>query len=194
MSLCTVITPAILDTLLGRLAVLFLSGANGDLALARHAASRMLATHHAETEAELCLAAEIISFSFHALEALSQAATPDMPLNKILRLRGSAVSLSREAHKSHRRLDQLRRDRQAGIITQPPAQPEPPPARPRIDQAIALIEATREMITSTASHPGNAATQSFQKHAAAKRITENLNKNQAAYRAAAAATQPAGPV
>jgi hypothetical protein len=45
---------------------------------------------------ELRLAANIVGFSFHALEALGQAATPEMPMTRILRLRSSAVSLSRE--------------------------------------------------------------------------------------------------
>src|ERR1700687_1457880 len=87
MSFATTLLPAILDTVLGRLAILFLSGANGDLTAARQAAAQMLVSYPPETEDELRLAAEIISFSFHALEALSQAATPDMPLNKVLRLR-----------------------------------------------------------------------------------------------------------
>ena len=37
---------------------------------ARQAAARMLITHHAETEDELRLAANIAGFTFHALEAL----------------------------------------------------------------------------------------------------------------------------
>jgi hypothetical protein len=55
MSCAIAITPAILDTILGRLALLFLSGADGDLPTARHAASRMLAAYHAETPDELRL-------------------------------------------------------------------------------------------------------------------------------------------
>jgi hypothetical protein len=86
---------AILETVLARLAPLFLTGAAGDMNAAREAASRMLADYHPQTEDELRLAANIVGFSFHALEALGQSATPGMPLAKILRLRGSAVSLSR---------------------------------------------------------------------------------------------------
>jgi hypothetical protein len=85
---------AILDTILGRLSLLFLSGAGGDTAAARLAARQMLAIYQPETEDEFRLAAQIVSFSFHALEALSQAASPDMPLTRILRLRSSAVSLT----------------------------------------------------------------------------------------------------
>ena len=110
MSFAAALSTVILDTVLGRLAVLFLTGARGDLTLAHEAARQMLADYRPETNDELRLAAEIINFSFHALEALGQATTPEMTLNKILRLRGSAVSLSREAHKSRRKLDQLQRE------------------------------------------------------------------------------------
>jgi hypothetical protein len=125
MSCAAAITPAILDTILGRLALLFLSGADGDLPTARHAASRMLAAYHAETPDELRLAAEVISFGLHALEALGQAAAEDLALNRIIRLRGSAVSLSRESHKAQRKLDQLQRDRRAGVTEQTASQAEP---------------------------------------------------------------------
>ena len=76
--------------------------ASTKVAAARHAAGHMLAAYNAEAEEELRLAAEIVSFSFHALEALSEAAAPDLSFNRKLRLRGSAVSLSRESHKSQR--------------------------------------------------------------------------------------------
>jgi hypothetical protein len=119
----------ILDTVLGGLALLFLTGAGGDLTAAREAARQMLAAYNPKTPAELTLAAGIIGFSFHALEALGQAADPQLSLNKVLRLRGSAVSLSRESHKSQRKLDQLQHAR----ATQQPetvqaSQAEPIPA------------------------------------------------------------------
>jgi hypothetical protein len=188
MSLPTTLPAAILDTILGRLALLFLSGAAGDLTAARHAAARMLASYHPETEDELRLAANIISFSFHALEALSQAATPDMPLTRILRLRGSAVSLSRESHKAQRRLDQLQKARRDGLQAQPEAtttpQPETEPSRPQIDKAVALIEATRQAIETTGKNGAPTWSKSYQQNQNAKRIAENLKKNQAAHAAA----------
>jgi hypothetical protein len=187
----------ILDTVLGRLALLFMTGANGDLSAARQAARQMLVAYHPETEDELRLAAEIISFSFHALEALSQAASPEMPLAKILRLRGSAVGLSREAHKSQRKLDHLQRNRHtepakpAPIATAQP--PEPAPARPHIDKALDLIEATRQAM---AASPGNnhakTWTQSYQQRLAARRIAENLRKNQAKHATEAGQGNKAG--
>ena len=96
-----------------------------------------------QTEDELRLAANIIGFSFQALEALSQAATPDMPLTRTLRLRGGAVSLSRESHKAQRRLDKLQAARRAGIRAE--TQPEPPQPEPKIEKALDLIDTTRKI-------------------------------------------------
>ena len=175
MSLPATLPAVLVETILTRLAFLFLTGAQGDLAQARDAARHTLAAHHPETEIELSLAAEIISFSFHALEALSQAATPDLSLAKILRLRGSAVSLSRESHKSQRKLDQLQSARRTG--TQPPrAATEPTPPRPQIDNALALIEATRKVIDVPAKLTW---TQSYQQRQTAKRLAERQRKSQA---------------
>lgn len=173
MSPTTNLPAAILDMVLAHLALLYLAATGGDLAAARHAAGQMLAAYHPETPDELHLAAEIISFSAHALEALGQASGPDLPLTKILRLRGGAVSLSRESHKSHRKLDQLQTVRRAGT---PMPQAEAAPIRPRIENALALIEATRQATPA----PTQIWTQGYQKRLAAKRITENLKKNQAA--------------
>jgi hypothetical protein len=181
MSLSTKLPTAILDTILGRLALLFLSATAGDTPEARNAAAETLADYHPETASELRLAANIVSFSFHALEALSQAADPDMSLTKILRLRGSAVSLSRESHKAERRLRELQSARRAG-------QPEPQvvEATPaKIDKAIALVEANRQQT------PAPTWSKSHQQREAARRITENLRKNQAAHAAAANATTAA---
>ena len=125
MSLPSSIASAILDTVLDRVALLLLSGAAGDLTAARHAAAQMLAAHDAQTEEEVRLAGEIISFGLHALQALGQAADPGLSLNHILRFRSSAVSLSRESHKFQRQLDRLQRARQASAQTRPgAAQPE----------------------------------------------------------------------
>jgi hypothetical protein len=76
MSVAKTLPTAVLETILIRLAALFLTGAAGDRTAAREAAAEMLAGYHPETEDELRLAANIIGFSFHALEALGQAATP----------------------------------------------------------------------------------------------------------------------
>ena len=185
MSLPATIAQAILDTVIGRLALLFLTGAGGDPTKAHHAASQMLAAHNAETPDELGLAAEIVSLQLHTLEALSYASDPDLSLNKILRLRGGAVSLSRESHKARRKLDQLQRDRRAGITPPPaeaqsePAKPQPAPPQPKIDKALGLIEAAREAIQTIKKTGGHTWSQSFQKRLMAQRIAENSKKKQA---------------
>jgi hypothetical protein len=204
MSFPATIAPAILDTILGRLALLFITGAAGDLTVARHAARQMLAAYNAETPGELGLAAEIVSLQFHTLEAPSYASGSELSLNQILRLRGSAVSLSRESHKARRKLDQLQRARRAGDVAQPaevqPATPIPQPEitsnRPRIDKALGLIESVREAIGHNGKKGGDTWTQSFQKRQTAKRIAENLNKKRAreASHSARAKAQQGSPV
>lgn len=136
----------ILNTILNRLATLFLSGAGGDIAAARDAALQMLAAYDPETVHELRLAAQIVSFSFHALEALGQAADPDQPLSRGIRLRGSAVSLSRESDKAQLRLEQSQQARQEAA-TQLEILREPAPRRillpePKIEQAPAPTQST----------------------------------------------------
>jgi hypothetical protein len=157
----------------------------------------MLAGYDVATEQELRLAADIISFGLHALEALSQAVDPALSLNRVLRLRGSAVSLSREAHKSQRKLDQLQRARRLGAPDQPNgahAQPESAPAQPEItppqpeaapEPAHATAEASREPARAAAKL-GQSWLQGFQKRETALRITENLRKSQAEHAACAA--------
>jgi hypothetical protein len=206
------IAQATLDMVIGGLALLFLTGAGGDLTQAYHAASQMLAAYNAETPDELGLAAEIISLQLHTLEALSDASDPELSLNNILRLRGGAVSLSRESHKARRRLDQLQRGRRAGTMVQPaeaqseaaqpqpapvqaapvqaapvqPAQPQPAQPQPKIDNAPGLIETVREAIQTAQKTGGQNWSQSLQKRMTAKRITENLKKRQTEHRNLAA--------
>jgi hypothetical protein len=188
MSATLTLSPAIVETILGRLTLLFLSGAHGDMAAARHAAAQMLASYDPATANELRLTANIISFSLHALEALSQAATPDMPLNKILRLRGGAVSLGRESDKAERRLQQLQDARRDDI--QPPPDESDSAETPRADKAIALVETTRAQIQTPGKSSPPIWSKAYQQQQAARRITENLKKNRAAHIAATAATPP----
>jgi hypothetical protein len=169
-----ILPTAILETILTRLAAIFLAGANNDATLARHAAVQALAAYHPRTETEFRLAATIIAFGFQALEALGQAATADMPLTRILRLRGSAVSLSREANKAQRRLDQL-------LETSPqPNQPEPQPPEipPHIEKALDLIEETRTIAT-TAKASGLTWTQSYEARQRDQRIAASLKRAEA---------------
>ena len=170
----TSITPAILDTVLGHLAPHFLEATNGDLPTARHAASRMLAAHDPQTEEELHLATDIVSFGFHALEALSAAAAAELSVNQKIRLRGSAVSLNREAHKARRVLDQLRQARLAAA--QPRPDTEPTEHQPTTD----LIEFAQETVQAIAKQGGlKGWTMSRQQRRAAERIAENLRRRAA---------------
>jgi hypothetical protein len=203
MSLPATIAQVILDTIIGRLALLFLSGATGDITAAREAARQMLAAHSPETPDELTLAAEIISLQLHTLEALSSAADPDLPLNKVVRLRGSAVSLSRESHKARRRLDLLQRARLAGTTTQPAEAPTEGPApqpAPIVEKAplenaptektLDPVDAARQALN-IAKHTGGANWQeAYQKRQIADRIAENLKKNRAQHAILTAPTPP----
>jgi hypothetical protein len=157
-------------------AALFLIGAGGDMTTARDAASQMLCAYHPETTDELRLAANIIGFSFQALEALAQAATPDLPLTRIGRLRGSAVSLYRESAKAERRLGQLQKARQQPIQAQQ-AEIQPEPAQParRIENAVALIQGTANI--AEAAKTGNLTwTQVYEGRQRQTRIAARLQK------------------
>jgi hypothetical protein len=184
MPLATVLPAAILETILTRLAALFLTGAGGDLTTARQAAAQMLGAYRPGTEDEVRIAANIIGFSFHAIEALSQAAAPDLSITRILRLRGSAVSLSRESQKAERRLDQLQNARRQGIPAQPAetAQPEP-----KIEEALDLIEDTNK-ITMAAKAGGLTWTQAYEQRQREARIAASLKRAEA--RVAAQAVIP----
>jgi hypothetical protein len=195
MPLPATVLPAVTDTVLSHLATHFLVATHGDLPAARAAAASVLAAYDPQTEEELHLATDIVSFGFHALAALSEAAQPDLPVNRVIRLRGSAVSLSREAHKARRRLDQLKRAHpaEAPHPTREPdsaaALPEAPLAIPRAARQHAgsaaepqagLIDFVRKAMQAGTRPDGvRAWTQSHQQRSAAERITENLRRNQA---------------
>ena len=120
------------------------------------------------------------SFGLHALEALGYAAAPDLSLNKVLRLRGSAVSLSRESHKAQRKLDQIQRARRAGKQPDQPAQV----ASPSVDRALGLVEAAREATQASTQTTKNQSTkkltwtQSYQQRLRDKRLAKRQAKNQ----------------
>jgi len=187
MSLATSIPAAIFETIVGNLVRLFLTGTGGDPVAAHRAASHMVAVHHPETEDELYLAADIVSFGFHALNALGQAAEPDLPLTRQLRLRGSAVSLSRQSHKARHKLEQLQKLRMAGVAVQPSEAPDPPqePVPPPVEQPASFARPAPPIVARTG---GQNWSKGYQQREAARRITENLRKNQAS--AATAANHP----
>ena len=195
MSLPTTLPAAVVETILTRIAPLFLIGAANNPEAARQAAAHMLAAYHPETTEELRLAAHIVAFSFQSLEALSQAATPDMSLTRVLRLRGSAVTLTRESAKAQRHLDQLQHARRNAPTIEPtatqPAELKPetpgPTPEPRIEKAIALIQDTAE-IAAAAEASNQTWDQAHENRQREARIVASLQRAEA--RVAALANAP----
>ncbi len=188
MSLPASIPAAILDTVLAHLASLFLIGAGGDAEAARQAALHLLGCYNIRNERELCLAAEIISFGLHSLESLSQADAPDTPLPKMLRLRGNAVSLNRECHRSLQTLQLMQQQApeetaQPGPQAAVPAQPAPP--LPTMDQAVEMVGLAREAISVAAKqaqqgkYGGLTYSQALQKRMTAQRMAEKAKRRAA---------------
>ncbi len=119
MSSFPLVAPAFLEEMVAYLLHLFIRGAGGDEAAARHAVLSTLAAYDAKDEQELRLAAEIISFGFAGLEALARAMNPDLPLNAVLRLRGNANAAHRSGHQCQRTLDKLRKERRTAAVHSP---------------------------------------------------------------------------
>jgi hypothetical protein len=113
--------PTVLDLILARLIPWFLLVVPDNREAARRAALRLLGTFQAETDDELCLAAEIISLRLGSLEALSRSAEQSLSVSATLRLRGNANALNRAAHKTQAALEQLRRQR---LEAEDPPEPE----------------------------------------------------------------------
>jgi hypothetical protein len=124
------ITAVFLDKILTLLAPLFLAATGGDVSLAREAVRATLAGYNARTDDEVRLAALVVAFGFGALDALGQAANPDLSLNQVMRLRSNATALSRAGHQNQAVLDKVRKQASAE-----PA-PEPEPAAPELPASI----------------------------------------------------------
>ena len=165
---------AVLETIVTRLAALFLIGACGDMEAARQAAHQMLGAYHPETEDELCLAAHIVGFSFQTLEALGQAAAPDTPVTRVLRLRGGAVNLSRQAEKAQRRLSQLQKNRLGTPVQPVETRPEPAQPSPEIEAAPDAIQ-----IPVAAKASGQSWTQTYEHRQREARIAASLKRAEA---------------
>jgi hypothetical protein len=97
------------DQVICSLVPFFLAAALGNPSAARAAAEAMLAGYNTGTTEQLQLAAQIVAFSFAALDSLRRsAAEPDLPVNIQLRLRGNANAMNRAAQQCRRALE-LRR-------------------------------------------------------------------------------------
>lgn len=115
------ITAAVLDKVLGLLAPLF-RDVTADEDAARDAALATLTGYGARDDRELRFAALAIAFSFGTMEALSQAAQPDLPPNQVLRLRGNANALNRAAQQNEARLEKAQRQPVAETAFDRPAE------------------------------------------------------------------------
>ena len=124
MAVLSNIAPIFLDAILGGLVPWLLIAAGGDPGAARQASLGLLASYDTETEQELALAGEIACHSFAALDALARSANPDLSLNQVLRLRGSANSSQRSQNQCHRRLQRLRQERLDFVEAAPAEQPK----------------------------------------------------------------------
>jgi hypothetical protein len=107
MSLRSSITAAMFERILAFLTPLFLGSGTSDTGPAREAARETLSSYGARTNRELRLAALCIAFSFGALDALSRAANPELPMSQMMRLRGNANALNRAAQQNENRLEKL---------------------------------------------------------------------------------------
>ncbi|HET6607006.1 MAG TPA: hypothetical protein VFG62_10075 [Rhodopila sp.] len=164
---------ALLKTILGQIATLLLDGASGDRKAAWLAAVETIRAHDPQTEQELRLAARIVAFSLQAGEALAQAADPNMPLTRVLRLRTGAVSLSREAEKAERRLEKLREARLRGL----PEDSEPLPEPQRAGKTTELIDDNRK-VAAYARANGLSWTEALKQRRREQRLAERHRKQE----------------
>jgi hypothetical protein len=194
MSHSVTITAAFLDRILGLLAPLFLAATGGDVAAARDAVSATLAGYHIRNDNELRLVALSIAFGFGALDALSQAAGSNLPLNQVMRLRSNATALSRAGHQNEAVLDKVRKQ----TASEPAPEPEPAkplsPATSKTPESVAVAPPVMQV------HPQAIASsipQSRQQRRATERQAEKARRRQehearrAATSAKCAATAPA---
>jgi hypothetical protein len=142
MTLPSHLSPTILSASISHIAPLFMAAAKVEEQAARAAVTDLLADYKPQTNEELTLAADIVHYRFLAMDNLARSSDPELSLTKVLRLRGSAVSLSREAHKAQRKLDKLQASRttlipEAGLAETilpkagiPETAPQPEPAPP----------------------------------------------------------------
>lgn len=82
----------------------YFTGMTADIAAARAEALETLASYGARTRAELLCSAQIIVFSFAALETLAEATNPQLSPSMRLRYRGCANNLNRSSQKTEQTL------------------------------------------------------------------------------------------
>jgi len=217
MALPSQLSPVILAATVNQIAPLYLLDAQGDEQAARNAVTALLADYKLQTNEELTLAGDIIHYRLLATDSLKRSLDPELSETKVLRLRGSAVSLSREAHKAQRKLDKLHAARAVAMPAQAalpePTQPEtalseaaplqtaplqnaPPPATdpaPPTPAELAALHTAREIlngskpIATRGGYGGHGSAQQLRK----RLMVQTMNEN-AARRAAEQACRTAG--
>ncbi|HWB97024.1 MAG TPA: hypothetical protein VG672_09990 [Bryobacteraceae bacterium] len=153
------IPAAFLRTLLRHIAALLLQGAGGDHEDAWTAAETVLLANDPWTLTETSLTARILAFNLQAGEALAQTTLPDLTIRHILRLRGSALALTREAAKAERALEKQKAAR--GRTRPEKARPEPaqtPPGQAATIQALPIQAGQSRPATQVQAKPGQAQT------------------------------------
>jgi hypothetical protein len=104
------------DRVISAITPFFIVDATTNDASAREAARHMLGDYNAATGRELQLAAQVVVFSFAALDCLRCSMTErDMPVEVLLRMRTNAVALNGLCEKSQKALDARQRDRGKGV-------------------------------------------------------------------------------
>ena len=178
MTLPSHLSPTILNASINPIVPLFLIDAQGDEQAARQAVTDLLTDYHPQTNEELTLATEIIHFRLLARDNLRRSHDPELPLTKVLRLRGSAVSLSREANNAQRKLDKLQALRATAA---PEAAPEPETNPPTPAERVAL-QVARDIINGKkpSKYGGQSYAQQLSKQAMLLTMKENAARNAAA--------------
>ncbi len=136
-------TDVMFQGILALLLPFFLPSAYGDVHAAGMTIIHLIEAFNAATPRELDLAGQIVILSSAATDSLQRSMTPDLPDNKVLGYRASAVSLTRSAARLQKTLDTLQKSRDPSekpirAFIQEPApteQPTPQAANPRPNQA-----------------------------------------------------------
>ena len=177
----------VMQTILDFLLPFFLAAAGGNPVTARAAIRQLIAAHNAVDATELDLAGRIVGFSIAALDNLRLSMAADLPVTRLLRYRGNAVSLSRASDQARKALAALRANPE-----QPHKTPRPSVAPAPSDPAPSTPSPSNPArSTPSPSNPGRAAaTCSAQPHAVAPRATPSAEAIAAQTAAALAAPAP----
>jgi len=149
MSLPVSITASVFEKILRFLTPLFRDNDVDDTDAAREAARDALSNYAPCTNRELRIAALCIAFSYGALDALSRAGAPDLPLSQVMRLRGNANALNRAAEQNESRLERLRKQPSVEIAEHEAATADDPV------EALPATSATADLLAHVRSKVGS---------------------------------------